>query len=124
MGATTFWEQWNAITPDGEVRDPSMNHYAYGAVGDFLYRRVLGLEPLEGGYRSFRVKPIPGGGLTWAKGSVKTPFGNASVHWEIQDNLFSIRVEVPVSTNCELTMPSGKQILLESGTHRYTERVA
>lgn len=124
MGGTTFWEQWNTIMPDGQVRDPSMNHYAYGAVGDFLYRRVLGLEPLEGGYRSFRVKPIPGGGLTWAKGGVKTPFGNASVHWEIQDTMFSIRVEVPVSTNCELTMPSGKQILLESGTHQYTERLA
>lgn len=122
-GATTLWEQWNTITPDGQVRDPSMNHYAYGAVGDFLYRRVLGLEPLEGGYRSFRVKPIPGGGLTWAKGCVKTPFGKASVHWEIQDNLFSIRVEVPVSTNCELTMPSGNRMQLESGTHTICEEI-
>lgn len=124
MGATTFWEQWNAITPDGEVRDPSMNHYAYGAVGDFLYRRVLGLEPLEGGYRSFRVKPLLGGGLTWAKGSLKTPYGMAAVHWEINNNDFIVRVEVPTSTKCELVLPSGKTMMLESGTHRYTERLA
>lgn len=124
MGGTTFWEQWNTITPDGQVRDSSMNHYAYGAVGDFLYRRVLGPEPLEGGYRSFRVKPILGGGITWAKGSVKTSFGKASVRREIQDTMFTIRVEVPVSTNCELMMPSGTRIQLGSGTHRYTERLA
>lgn len=124
MGATTFWEQWNAITPDGEVRDPSMNHYAYGAVGDFLYRRVIGLEPLDGGYRSFRVKPLLGGGLTWAKGSLKTPYGMAAVHWEINNHDFIIRVEVPTSTKCELVLPSGKTMMLESGTHRYTERLA
>ncbi len=121
MGATTFWEQWNAITLDGEVRDPSMNHYAYGAVGDFLYRRVIGLEPLDGGYRSFRVKPLLGGGLTWAKGSLKTPYGMAAVHWEINNNDFIIRVEVPTSTKCELVLPSGNTMMLESGTHRYTE---
>ena len=121
MGATTFWEQWNAITPDGQVRDPSMNHYAYGAVGDFLYRRVLGLEPLEGGYRRFRVKPLPGGGLTWAEGSMKTPYGTVFIHWQISGGTFTVRVKVPVSTACELVMPSGNTFQLKSGNHQYTE---
>ena len=122
-GATTFWEQWNTITPDGQVRDPSMNHYVYGAVGDFLYRRILGLEPMEGGYRSFRVKPVLGGGLTWAKGGVQTPYGEIRIDWRIQNEEFTIQVEVPVSTRCELTIPGGGDFLLESGTHTICEKI-
>lgn len=121
MGATTFWEQWNAITPDGKVRDPSMNHYAYGAVGDFLYRRVLGLEPSEGGYRHFRVKPVPGGGLSWAEGFTGTPYGKIQVRWEIQDGIFSVTVNVPVSTTCQLVLPNGKKFELRSGVHCINE---
>lgn len=123
MGATTLWEQWNAITPEGQVRDPSMNHYAYGAVGDFLYRRVLGLEPTEGGYRRFRVRPLPGGGLTWAKGHTQTPYGGISVYWRIADRTFEIDVDVPVSTECTLVLPSGKTVTLKSGIHRCVEEM-
>lgn len=121
MGATTFWEQWNAITPDGKVRDPSMNHYAYGAVGDFLYRRVLGLEPLEGGCRYFRVKPVLGGGLSWAEGFTGTPYGKIQVRWDIQNGIFSVTVNVPVSTTCQLVLPSGKTFELQSGVHSIHE---
>lgn len=123
MGATTFWEQWDAITPEGEVREPSMNHYAYGAVGDFLYRRILGIEAMEGGYHRFKVKPLMGGNLTWAKGSVKTPYGTASVHWQLQNEEFTISVDVPVSTICELTLPSGKFLQLNSGHHVLTDQI-
>lgn len=121
MGATTFWEQWNAITPDGKVRDPSMNHYAYGAVGDFLYRRVLGLEPLEGGCRYFRVKPVLGGGLSWAEGFTGTPYGKIQVRWDIQNGIFSVTVNVPVSATCQLVLPSGKEFELHSGVHHINE---
>lgn len=117
MGATTFWEQWNTITPDGKVRDPSMNHYAYGAVGDFLYRRVLGLEPTEGGYRHFRVKPVPGGGITWAQGSVRTPYGEISLRWEQTKDDFRVTLDIPVSTTCTLTLPDGETIEQLSGHH-------
>ena len=123
MGATTFWEQWNAITPEGEIRDPSMNHYAYGAVGDFLYRRILGIEATVGGYRKFRVQPLLGGGITWAKGHTKGAYGEIRVHWYVEDGMFTIHVEVPVSTACDLIMPSGKQYCLTSGQHRYSERL-
>ena len=88
MGGTTFWEQWNAILPDGTVRDPSLNHYAYGAVGDFLYRRVLGIEPLEGGYRKYKFCPIIGGGITCAKGKITTPYGNIKASWKIENEVF------------------------------------
>ena len=118
-GATTLWEQWNAITPSGEVREPSMNHYAYGAVGAFLYRRVLGLEPIEGGWRKFRLRPLPGGNLTHVEGSVSTPYGLIKASWRIGNGKFKLDVKVPVSAECTVIMPDGKEIKVTSGTHSF-----
>lgn len=122
-GATTTWEEWD-IDPSKSNKDgniPSYNHYAYGAVGDFLYRRVLGIEADEGGYKSFTVKPILGGGLTYARGETKTPFGKIGVQWEIKGGGFGIDVRVPVSASCTLVLPSGKTHLLNSGAYHFEE---
>jgi len=128
-GGTTIWERWDALRPDGTVNTAdlqtgedtggmvSFNHYAAGAVGDWMYRRIAGLEPLEGGYRRFRVRPLPGGGLTWARGSVRTPYGTASSSWSIEGERMLLRVEVPVSTRCEVELPDGSEHLVESGVH-------
>ena len=125
MGATTIWERWDGLDENGEcpIGDDgtdtmiSYNHYASGAVGDFLYRRVAGIEPVEPGYRAFEVKPLVGGGITWAKGSVDTPYGVAGASWKLQDGRFSIEVEVPVGTTCRLTLPDGTERTLASGRH-------
>ena len=128
MGATTIWERWdgldeNGVCPigdDGTDMMISYNHYASGAVGDFLYRRVLGLEAVEPGYRTFAVKPILGGGLTWAKGSVRTPYGEASAEWKIENGTFIIVIQVPMGTTCELTLPDGTKKVCHSGRHEDT----
>ena len=119
-GATTTWEEWT-IDPRKEGNIPSYNHYAYGAVGDFLYRRVAGIEPTKGGYKEFRVKPIIGGGLTYAKASVKTPYGMAGSEWRVEDGKFFLKVTVPVSCTCRVTMPNGKQVTLQSGEYDLEE---
>ena len=133
-GGTTVWERWDALREDGTVnigdlqngRDTgdggmvSFNHYASGAVGDWLYRRVAGIEPISGGYREFRIRPVPGGGLTFAKASIRTPYGEVRSQWEIEDGRFEITVRVPVSATCYLTLPDGAQKTLESGTYRFT----
>ncbi|MGN6128215.1 MAG: family 78 glycoside hydrolase catalytic domain [Humibacter sp.] len=134
-GGTTIWERWDALRPDGTVnvddlRDGtseegagggmvSFNHYAAGAVGDWLYRRVAGIEPLEGGYRSFRVAPLLGGGITSAEASVKTPYGTASSSWRVEEDVFRLRVEVPVSTTCTIELPDGTVAKRESGSHEF-----
>lgn len=117
QGATTFWEQWDTIQTDGSLKSASMNHYAYGAVGDFLYRRVCGLESRSGGYRSFVIEPRVGGGLEWAKCRHMTPYGEISLHWELLNEKFVIRFEVPVSTECELILPNGKRQKFGSGSY-------
>lgn len=119
MGGTTTWEQWDVIQTNGELKEASMNHYAYGAVAEFFFKRICGLEPLEGGYRRFQVKPVPGGGLTWARCSQKTPYGKILVHWEIlPEERFVLTVSVPVSTICEAVLPNGVKQILSSGEHR------
>lgn len=127
-GATTIWERWdgldeNGVCPigdDGTDKMISYNHYASGAVGDFLYRRIAGIEPTEAGYKAFRVKPILGGGLTSAFAKVRTPYGDASVQWETAADTFTVTVCVPVGTRCELTLPDGTSQILASGTHTAT----
>lgn len=121
-GATTTWEEWT-IDPYKEGNIPSYNHYAYGAVGDFLYRRVAGIEPTEGGYKCFSVRPVLGGGLTFAKASVKTPYGTAASEWHLDGGKFTLKVTVPVSCTCRVTMPSGKQMTLKSGEYEMEETV-
>ncbi len=124
-GATTVWERWDGLGEDGvcHIGDDgtagvmiSYNHYASGAVGDFLYRRALGIEPTTGGYKTFRVAPQLGGELTWAKGSVQTPYGKIAVDWKVENNALKIEVTVPANTTCELRF--GKKFeYLKSGTH-------
>lgn len=130
VGATTVWERWDGLDENGQCpigNDGtggmiSYNHYASGAVGDFLYRRVAGLEPTTAGYRTFRVCPVPGGGLTWAEASVMTPYGKAASAWKIEEGkLFTQTVVVPAGTVCTLTMPSGKVQTLTQGTYTVSE---
>jgi alpha-L-rhamnosidase len=134
-GGTTIWERWDALRPDGTVNIEdlrtrssdsdsgggmvSFNHYAAGAVGDWLYRRVAGIEPVEGGYRTFRVAPLLGGGLTSANGSVETPYGRVSSTWSLEGDVFRLRVEVPVSTSAHVVLPDGAASVCTSGVHEF-----
>lgn len=133
-GGTTIWERWDALRPDGTVNiddlgapgaEPnggmvSFNHYAAGAVGDWLYRRVAGIEPLAGGYREFRVAPLVGGGLEWARGAVETPFGRASSSWRVEGERMLLTVEVPVSTRAVVELPDGSRHTITSGVHEFS----
>ena len=125
MGATTIWERWdgldeNGVCPigdDGTDMMISYNHYASGAVGDFLYRRVAGIEAIEPGYKTFAVKPLPGGGLTWANAHINTPYGLAGAAWSLDGGKFTVSVRVPVGTRCELTLPDGTAATYGSGSY-------
>lgn len=135
-GGTTIWERWDALRPDGTVNIEeltgkkkeeesdggmvSFNHYANGAVGDWLYKRMVGIEATSGGYKTFRIQPIIGGGITYARGRLKTPYGAVRSEWKIEKDIFSITVDVPVSTICTLVLPDHSNHLLVSGTYQFT----
>ena len=98
MGATTVWERWDSMLPDGSINVGEMtsfNHYALGAVADFLHRVVAGIAPAEPGYRTLLVRPRPGGGLTEAEATLRTPYGDASVHWQRPADRLVVDVVVP-----------------------------
>ncbi len=131
MGATTIWERWDGLDENGEcpIGDDgtdimiSYNHYASGAVGDFLYRRVAGIEAKTPGYKTFAVKPVLGGGLTWARSHVESPYGRIEAAWKLEGKTFSIDVTVPVSTTCTLTLPDGTEEILGSGKYHRTCKI-
>lgn len=106
-GATTVWEGWDAITPDGKIKPLSMNHYAPGAVVSFLFSHCAGIRPTAPGFKKLDIRPVPGGGLTYAKAEYDSVNGKISSDWKIADGQFSITVEVPEKAEADLYLPDG-----------------
>lgn len=110
-GATTIWEHWDGIKEDGSFWSTDMNsfnHYAYGAVGDWLYRTVAGIQPVEAspGYQSMVIAPRPGGGLTHAEGCLETMYGQVKSAWSIgEGGLMTLDVVIPGNTTAVITLP-------------------
>jgi alpha-L-rhamnosidase len=124
MGATTIWERWDSLLPDGTVNPGEMtsfNHYALGAVADWLHRVVGGLAPAEPGYRRLKIQPLPGGGIKRASTRHRTPYGMAGCSWVLQDNQMAVTVLVPPNTTALVTLPGSAENSLEvgSGTHHW-----
>jgi alpha-L-rhamnosidase len=108
MGATTIWERWDSLLPDGSVNPGEMtsfNHYAFGAVVDWLHRTVAGLAPAAPGYRQVTIAPHPCGGLTHAEARLRTPYGVAAVSWRIEHGVITIEAEAPPNTTAQIVLP-------------------
>jgi alpha-L-rhamnosidase len=126
QGATTIWERWDALTPDGRVLPEglamiSFNHYALGAVADWLHRTVGGLAPAAPGWRELRIAPVPGGGLTHASSRLDTPYGPAGSSWELGEGSVTVEAVVPPNTTAAVRLPgSADDVRVGSGTHRWT----
>jgi alpha-L-rhamnosidase len=121
-GATTIWEHWDGIKPDGSFWSKDMNsfnHYAYGAIGDWLYRYVAGIDTDErlAGYKHHYVKPQPGEGLTWADARLETMYGEVRSAWrKLEDGGMTLTVHVPANTTAEILLPDAElAAVLESG---------
>ncbi|GHO99738.1 alpha-L-rhamnosidase [Reticulibacter mediterranei] len=122
MGATTIWERWDSMLPDGSINPGDMtsfNHYAFGAVADWLHRVVAGLAPAEPGYRRLTIAPHPGGNLTHARASLRTLYGLAESAWVIENGEITLKVTVPPNTTASVIVPGRSQeaIVVGSGMH-------
>ncbi len=108
-GATTMWERWDGIRPDSSFEDPGMNsfnHYAFGAVGDWMYQNIGGIDvdPAAPGYRHSRIAPRPGAGLTSASASLETVYGTLQSAWRLDERRFTLDIAVPTNTSAEVTL--------------------
>jgi len=109
-GATTIWERWDGIRPNGTFQDAGMNsfnHYAYGAVGEWMYHVVAGIEPdpEAPGYKHVRIRPRPGGGLTSARATLHTMYGPVASAWEFVEGSFHLDVTLPPNTRATVRLP-------------------
>jgi len=110
-GATTIWERWDGIKPDGSFQDAGMNsfnHYAYGAIGEWLYGVVAGLEidPAEPGYKHVLCQPQPGGGLTYVRATLDSPYGVVVSAWELTEADFRLSLTVPANARATVRLPA------------------
>lgn len=113
-GATTIWESWRAISPEGELSG-SLNHYAYGAVCDFLFAGVAGIRPVweKPGYKHFILKPLVGGSLSHAAAEYESLYGTIRSSWEKSDQAVTYRFEVPANTTATIMLPGTQDDLLK-----------
>ncbi|HXD76448.1 MAG TPA: family 78 glycoside hydrolase catalytic domain, partial [Puia sp.] len=122
MGATTIWERWDGIRPDSTFETPGMNsfnHYAYGAIGDWMYRVVAGIDTYaaDPGYHHSRIDPHPGGSLTEAGAGLETGYGLLSSHWRLDHDTLSMDIVVPVNTRSSVYIPAPDGGLITESGH-------
>ena len=119
MGATTIWERWEALHPDGTPDSTSFNHYSYGAVGNWLYSTIAGINTDEShtGYKHSVIRPHTGGGLTYATGELLTPYGKLSSHWQWDGDDLLLDLEIPANTTATVYVPTADdKNILEANT--------
>ena len=124
MGATTIWERWDSMLPDGTINPGEMtsfNHYALGAVADWMQRAIGGIAPAEPGYRVIDVRPLPGGGLTSASAALDTGYGRVETDWKVVNGWFSLRLTVPANTEAVVVLPGQeRELRVGSGRHDWS----
>jgi alpha-L-rhamnosidase len=123
QGATTMWERWNSYTRDkgfGDATMNSFNHYAYGAIGQWLYERVAGItpDPSQPGYKHFFIRPLFVGQLDHAAATLETAYGRISSGWVRQGGKVALEVEVPPNTTATIEL-DGRRTLVPAGRHRF-----
>lgn len=119
MGATTIWERWDGMRPDSTFQDVGMNsfnHYAYGAIGDWMYQNAAGIQPdlNEPGYHHFILKPQPGGEFSFVKASHETMYGTILSDWKIDGSKFTYKISIPANTSAAVFLPgaAGKVVIM------------
>ncbi|QNA93974.1 MULTISPECIES: alpha-L-rhamnosidase [unclassified Microbacterium] len=122
MGATTIWERWDSLLPDGSVNPGEMtsfNHYALGAVADWMHGDLAGIRPLTPGYKKIGVTPLPIESLSWCRASVETPYGTVATGWERDGLSLDYWATVPPNTTAIITLPGAEGFEVGSGDHRW-----
>ncbi len=109
MGATTIWERWDGQKTDSTFQDAGMNsfnHYAYGAIGDWMYRVSAGIDLLKPGYKEILIQPHPVKKLEFSKASLESPYGTIASGWERKDGKVYFTVKIPANTNAKIILPA------------------
>jgi alpha-L-rhamnosidase len=118
MGATTIWERWDGEKTDSTFQDPGMNsfnHYAYGAIGDWMYRVSAGIETMGPGYKHILIQPHPSKKLSYSRATFESSYGTISSGWERKDGKVVIKVKIPANTTATIILPAASQDKVTEG---------
>lgn len=123
QNATTTWERWDSILPDGSVNPGTMtsfNHYAFGSVADWIHRVMGGIAPAEPGYKHISIAPVPGGDITSANARFISPYGEITSEWRLDEEGFHLGTCIPPNTKATVTLPyGGEQSRIGSGCYKF-----
>jgi len=145
QGATTIWERWNSYSKKDGFNPQNMNslnHYAYGAIGEWMYERIGAIAPLEAGYKVIRIAPKPRKPLTSASTELETPYGKAASSWKINEGQFTLNVTIPPNTTAKVVVPGvninfdsndgmqkanetkeNNEFIVQPGTYQFTSKL-
>jgi alpha-L-rhamnosidase len=124
-GATTIWERWDGIRPDGTFQDPSMNsfnHAALGSVGRWMYLNIAGIRSASPGFQTIVIKPLPAPQIHSANAEYDSAYGPIASHWSRTDGRFTLEVKIPVNTRAEIWVPSTKAGAIDSDGATFVRR--
>lgn len=127
MGATTIWERWDGIKPNGSFQTPDMNsfnHYAYGAIGDWMYKTIAGINAVadQPGYKYIVISPKPGGKITNAAAELETVYGTVKSAWTLENGLLKLDVTIPANTKAKVVLPGNTQEI-GSGVYHFESKI-
>jgi alpha-L-rhamnosidase len=108
MGATTIWERWDGQKTDSTFQDAGMNsfnHYAYGAIGDWMYRVSAGIETITPGYKNLLIQPHPAKNLSFSKATFESQYGTVASGWERKENRITVKVKIPANATATIVLP-------------------
>jgi alpha-L-rhamnosidase len=120
MGATTIWERWNSVLPNGKISDTSMNslnHYTYGSIVQWMYEHICGLNQTSPGFKSFKIRPEFDSRFSHVSMKYNSPMGTIETGWKQTDSGYQVTVSVPFDTTAVLELPNKQLIELSPGTH-------
>ncbi len=123
MGATTIWERWNSIMPDGTFDESgmnSLNHYSYGSIAEWMVKKVAGINLVEPGYKKFYVKPMFIKGITNVEATYESVYGMIKSAWKCENKVITVDVTVPANTTADIYLPEKEGVTtVGSGTYHY-----
>ena len=126
MGATTVWERWDSMLPDGSINAGEMtsfNHYALGAVADWMHRTIGGIAPVTPGYEQVLVAPQPGAGITWARAAIDTRHGRIETQWKLDDGQLTLALDVPDGVTATIRLPGTPDTAAGPGHHQVSTQI-
>ena len=122
-GATTIWENWAAIKPDGKVSIFSYNHYAFGGVFNWIYRSIAGINNASVGFENILIKPVTDPTMQWAETSHECVYGTITTRWERKNGQFILDVTIPCNTRADVVLPDGSSRNVGSGKYQFTCKI-